>query len=325
MEMLERSPPVPCSTNWNGAVASSSVRDLCSDASLALIEDVRAEAEFGLHEDEDEVTIEPEPGHRLILCRLQAARHASVVENALRLSQQNIEPGTGYQAIWDSRFRTLAVAPSPSLNKVFIVDRYAIEQHFHHNDNEALAEGVRFKTAFNEQVAEFQGVAERLSGLVEDFTQVRTFDAPEAPGSAEERERRDRSIIQSLDQRVPHGLDEDFRYKRPAVFTLDGVPFDGTHTWSQVYETLCRHLAKLKPAVFDQLPDNPDFISSRGNRAFSRQRDDLRVAADFGRGVFAETNLSANQIRDNIARLLGAFGLPRDAFAVFLREDRDAG
>jgi hypothetical protein len=92
-----------------------------------------------------------------------------------------------------------------------------------HNDNEALAEGVRFKTAFNEQVAAFQGVAERLSGLVEDFTKVRTFDAPEAPGSVEERERRDR-IIQSLDQRVPHGLDEDFRYKRPAVFTLDGVP-----------------------------------------------------------------------------------------------------
>jgi hypothetical protein len=98
------------------------------------------------------------------------------------------------------------------------------------------------------------------------------------------------------------------------VFTLDGVPFDGTHTWSQVYETLCRHLAKLKPAVFDQQPDNPDFISSRGNRYFSRQRDNLRVGADFGRGVFAETNRSTNQIRDNIARLLGAFGLRRDAF-----------
>jgi hypothetical protein len=125
---------------------------------------------------------------------------------------------------------------------------------------------------------------------------------------------------------VPHGLDEDFRYKRPAVFTLDGVPFDGTHTWSQVYETLCRHLAKLKPAVFDQLPDNPDFISSRGNRSFSRQRDDLRAAADFGRGVFAETNLSANQIRDNIGRPAARrIRLPRDAFAVFLREDRDAG
>jgi hypothetical protein len=98
-----------------------------------------------------------------------------------------------------------------------------------HNGAETLAEGGGFKTGFNEQVAEFQGVAERLSGLVEDFTQIRTSDAPEAPGSVEERARRDR-IIQSLDQRVPHGLDEDFRYKRPALFTLDGVPFDGTYT-----------------------------------------------------------------------------------------------
>ena len=99
---------------------------------------------------------------------------------------------------------------------------------------------------------------------------------------------------------MPHGLDEDFRYKRPAVFTLDGVPFDGTHTWKQVYETPCRHLAKLNPAVLDQLPDNPDFVSRRGNCSFSRQRDDLRVGADFAWGIFAETNLSANQIRGHL-------------------------
>jgi hypothetical protein len=51
-----------------------------------------------------------------------------------------------------------------------------------------------------------------------------------------------------------------------------------------------------------------------------------RVAApDYGRGVVAETNLSANQIRDNIKRPLCAFGLPESAFVVYLREDRDAG
>jgi hypothetical protein len=49
------------------------------------------------------------------------------------------------------------------------------------------------------------------------------------------------------------------------------------------------------------------------------------VTADFGRGVFAETNLNANQVRDNIARLLGAFGFAKEDLAVFLREDRDAG
>jgi hypothetical protein len=43
------------------------------------------------------------------------------------------------------------------------------------HDDGSRADGARFKTAFNEQVAEFHGVAERLSRLVEDFTQVRTL------------------------------------------------------------------------------------------------------------------------------------------------------
>jgi hypothetical protein len=139
----------------------------------------------------------------------------------------------------------------------------------------------------------------------------------------EERERRER-LIRALDRQLAHGLDEDFRYKRPAIFALNGVPFDGTNTWSQVYETLCRYLASLQPRVFDALPTNPDFVSNRGNKYFSRQAADLRVPRDYGRGVLAETNLSANQIRDDIKRLLSAFGLPEKAFCVYLREDRDA-
>jgi hypothetical protein len=193
-----------------------------------------------------------------------------------------------------------------------------------HNDSDAVAKGAEFKIAFNKNVGEFQAVAARLSALVEDFTQVPRFEVPDAPGSVEERERRER-IIRSLDQRVPHGLDEDFCYKRPAVFTVNGVPFDGTNTWSQVYQTLCRHLATLEPAVFDALPDNPDFTSTKGNKYFSRQAADLRTPRDFGRSVLAETNLSANQIRDNIKRMLSAFGLPEKAFRVYLREDRNAG
>jgi hypothetical protein len=177
--------------------------------------------------------------------------------------------------------------------------------------------------AFNNTVGEYRVVSGRLMHLVEEFTQVSIFEAPTAPKSDAERERRER-LIRALDRQLPHGLGEDFRYKRPAIFTLGDVPFDGTNTWSQVYETLCRHLAAVKAEVFDALPMHPDFVSNRGNRYFSRQAADLRVPRDFGRGILAETNLSANQIRDNIKRLLSAFGLPEKAFRVYLREDRDA-
>lgn len=194
-----------------------------------------------------------------------------------------------------------------------------------HNDSEAVTKGAEFKIEFNKNVGEFQSVAEHLSQLVEDYTQVPSFEAPVASesDSAEERKRRDR-IIRSLDRRIPHGLDEDFRYKRPTVFTLEDTPFDGTNTWSQVYETLCRHLSSLKSSVFNDLPINPEFVSSKNNKYFSRQAAELRKASDYGHGVYAETNLSANQIRDNIKRLMSTFGFPEKAFKVYLREDRDA-
>lgn len=38
-----------------------------------------------------------------------------------------------------------------------------------------------------------------------------------------------------------------------------------------------------------------------------------------------ESNLSANGIRDVIARLLAAFDIPADEMRRFLRQDRDAG
>ncbi len=193
-----------------------------------------------------------------------------------------------------------------------------------YKDSDAVAKGAAFMIAFNNTVGDYREASGRLTHLVEEFTQVSTFEAPAAPASDAERERRER-LIHAMDRRVPHDLDEDFRYKRPTLFALDGVPFDGTNTWSQVHETLCRYLATLKPAVFSTLPTNPDFTSSKGNRYFSRDAADLRLPKDFGGGILAETNLSANQIRDNMRRLLLAFGLPRKAFIVYLREDRDAG
>ena len=80
----------------------------------------------------------------------------------------------------------------------------------------------------------------------------------------------------------------------------------------------------LKPQLFDALSDNPDYVSTRGNKHLSRDAKDLRGPGDYGRGVFAETNLSASQIGDNMKRLLDTFGIPHSAFAVYLRADRDA-
>ncbi len=71
--------------------------------------------------------------------------------------------------------------------------------------------------------------------------------------------------------------------------------------------------------------DNPEFVSSRGHHTVTTDSSALRKALEVGQGLFVESNLSANGIRDVIRRLLIAFDIPMDKMQVFLREDRNAG
>jgi hypothetical protein len=126
--MLERSPPVPCKRSWSGSVTREVVPGICSFASAALVDDARAEAEFGLNEDQDETTVAASESEGLAICRLASASHASVFQRALEKSEDFIEAGESYGEIWRLRFRSLANAPT--IKRVSIVDRYAVERHF---------------------------------------------------------------------------------------------------------------------------------------------------------------------------------------------------
>lgn len=185
-----------------------------------------------------------------------------------------------------------------------------------HNDSQAVQRGAEFKVAYNKNMHAFTADSDSLSRLVQNFTDV-SIDSDDEKESASDtsiskldHER----LIQELDHHTPHSLHEDFRYKRPFGFTLEGLPYMQRSTWSQVYTSVCRHLAKKSPEQFQKLPDSPDFISSRGNRSFSRSLQELRIGNDVGMGIFAEFNLSANQIRDVIKDLLTYFQIPHGKF-----------
>ena len=56
----------------------------------------------------------------------------------------------------------------------------------------------------------------------------------------------------------------------------------------------------------------------------SRDPQDLRSAVELTDGIYAEANLSANHIRDQIKVLLDCFGIDHQELIIFLRQDRDA-
>ena len=191
-----------------------------------------------------------------------------------------------------------------------------------HNDPQALDAGVEFKRAYNTRATAFDQVASELSALVQQYTSVR-LEQDEETG-ADDREQNER-IIAELNRDEPHSLAEDFTYKRPHGFILDGQAATRITTWQRLYELACRLLYARDEGRFRRLIEHPEFISNRGHHTVTSDRASLRKPLGVGGDLYIEANLSANGIRDVVRRLLDAFEIAVERMQVFLREDRDAG
>jgi hypothetical protein len=166
LEMLERAPIFAFGDGWNGAVVQANLPALATATGLALVDDTRAEVEFGIGEDAIETTIATANGE-IDVCRLQTANQAKSFQEAIRLSGTHIEAVDTYQQIWDSRFRHLAIAP---IKQISVVDRYAITKHrlcpqarlsgFERFARllDAAATGPRYLTLYSAWTAEIRGV-----------------------------------------------------------------------------------------------------------------------------------------------------------------------
>ena len=189
-------------------------------------------------------------------------------------------------------------------------------------DIDAFDEGVQFMRNYIERMTEFDRVAEDISSMVQQYTSVRLAEGEQSGG--DNREENDR-IVAELNHETPHSIDEDFTYKRPHGYILDGAATTGITTWRRLFELLCNQLLRRDHDRFHGLPDHPNLISNRGNRSFSRNTDELRSATESGDGLYAEINLSANSLCSTIKKLHDIFDIPRDHLQLFLRQDRDAG
>lgn len=123
-EVLERS-PLLSTPRWSGNVSINTLGDFADVAGLALVDDARAEVDFGLNDDCDEA-LKSINGIAVSVCRLLVAGQAKAFQTASALAGAHIEAGDKFQTTWDTRFKALAIAP---IKLVSIVDRYAIGQY----------------------------------------------------------------------------------------------------------------------------------------------------------------------------------------------------
>jgi hypothetical protein len=190
-----------------------------------------------------------------------------------------------------------------------------------HNDADALEEGVEFKRAYNSKLSAFDSLSSELSQLVQKFTRV---DLAVEEQSGNDDYQNNQRIIEQLNREQPHSIDEDFTFKRPYGFILDGAATTGITTWRRLYEIVCVAFIRRDRELFRHLFDHDKFISSRGHRQFTADPSGLRSPSRLEEGIYTEINLSANGLRDVIRNLLDVYDLPRERLQIFLREDRDA-
>lgn len=206
-------------------------------------------------------------------------------------------------------------------------DLYSLAEDVYINADPHVSEEVRrtseFLIAYNGKVEEFSRVATEVEALVRQHTAPAEETTTETIEERTPRERRER-IIRAMDDKQPHGLDESFTFKRPCGFSLGDSLHREVNTWRKMLELVCQHLAQADARRFAGLASTPAFVSKQGNPWLSRNRDDLRMPLDVSNGLYAECNLSANDICKLILKLLEAFGIAEDDCIVFLREDKDA-
>ncbi len=188
-----------------------------------------------------------------------------------------------------------------------------------HNDPEELEKGFKFKQAYNEKRNAFDKLAEELSRLIQEYPQVQLKQESQEKRVSKPAD--EIPIEKELDAEAQHSIDEDFTHKRPFGFVLQEQAFTGLSSWVLLYHTFLDEVAKQDKKKFSQLPENQAFRSQSGNKIFSRNAQDVQKALAMKEGVYAEGNLSANLIIENIKKLLSEFSIPPDSLKVLLREE----
>jgi len=193
-----------------------------------------------------------------------------------------------------------------------------------HNDPDALQEGVAFKTEYNQRMTAFDRLSMEISELVQQYTQVRLEDPVREEDEEESEQERNARVVRELNREDVHSLGEEFTFKRPCGYALQGKAYNGLHTWRRLFDQVCRQLHEQDKEIFGCLPDLMAFKTRRGNPFFTRDPQALRVDSEVVTGIYAEVNLSAMGLCNVIRLLLKTYDIPESEMRLYLREDRDA-
>lgn len=123
-----------------------------------------------------------------------------------------------------------------------------------------------------------------------------------------------------IDETIPYALTTDFRYTKPAAFSLDGIRYPA-RMWKQLLVTTCELLNKKSNKIFEEFLEDK-FMQGKTRKYFSKNEKELWNPEEIkGTDIFIETNLCANDIRNMVLKMLDKYRIPYADFEVYLSKD----
>lgn len=126
----------------------------------------------------------------------------------------------------------------------------------------------------------------------------------------------------SVDNKKPHSLDEDFKFKRPYAFVLNESG-KKVHNWRQMLKETCNILIDIDENKFGNFITDDDF-KGRKRDYISNTTNKMNSPIEVGNEdnhFYVEGNLSANSIIDLIKKLLLKYDFDLDEYKIYLKAD----
>lgn len=124
----------------------------------------------------------------------------------------------------------------------------------------------------------------------------------------------------SVDNTVEYDLDTQLTFKRPYAFSFKGKKYR-TDTWSEMLRRICELLYEQDKTLFESMCKEP-LRTGEQKAKFSKNINDLRRPTQISDSkVYVEMNLSAENIKNLIMRLLDKYHISRSEIKLFILRD----
>jgi len=216
-----------------------------------------------------------------------------------------------------------------------------IWRNIDHNDPVGLEKGVAYKQRFNQKRLPLEAAVAEMIALLRDSSQTDPGSgeaaasskvanvAPSPPTSPVPLTAAAQPVTHPAsrasapplrDARTGSDAAGDLGQKVPFGFVLGGQTYTSASAWPLFYEALLEELYDRAAEKLSRLADEGSGFAHRGKPLFARLPDRLDDPLPVAEALFAEADLSPEDLIEVIKGLLGEIGYPIESFKILLKE-----